>query len=90
MRIVIAVGELKAAQDFPAWIYGEGNKLENETEKGRLFQPAFTTSKFYNYFLAGGAMASFVAFATRNFTTVLALIWMGSPVCGLRPMRALR
>src|SRR5205807_8013743 len=40
------------------------------------------------YFL--GAMASFAALATRNFTTVLALIWMGSPVCGLRPMRALR
>ena len=41
-----------------------------------------------NYFF--GAIASLVAFATRNFTTVLALIWMGSPVCGLRPMRALR
>src|SRR4051795_8922182 len=35
-------------------------------------------------------MASFAAFATRNFTTVFALIWIGSPVCGLRPMRALR
>src|SRR5580700_5925765 len=41
-----------------------------------------------NYFL--GAIASFAALATRNFTTVFALIWMGSPVCGLRPMRALR
>src|SRR5437588_10619612 len=41
-----------------------------------------------NYFL--GAIASFAALATRNFTTVLALIWIGSPVCGLRPMRALR
>src|SRR5205814_4977147 len=41
-----------------------------------------------NYFL--GAIASFAALATRNFTTVLALIWVGSPVCGLRPMRALR
>src|SRR5438128_11395117 len=41
-----------------------------------------------NYFL--GAIASFAALATRNFTTVLALIWISSPVCGLRPMRALR
>src|SRR5581483_4629137 len=40
------------------------------------------------YFL--GAMTSFTAFATRNFTTVLAGILIGSPVCGLRPMRALR
>src|ERR1019366_6032918 len=42
-----------------------------------------------NYFF-GGAMVSFAALATRNFTTVLALILMASPVCGLRPMRALR
>src|SRR5947209_14980971 len=42
----------------------------------------------WDYFL--GAIASFAALATRNFTTVLALIWMGSPVCGLRPTRALR
>src|ERR1700693_1447917 len=37
-----------------------------------------------------GAIASLAALATRNFTTVFALIWMGSPVCGLRPTRALR
>src|SRR5277367_1957146 len=43
-----------------------------------------------NYFLAGGAIASLAALATRNFTTVLALIWIGSPVCGLRPTRAFR
>src|SRR2546423_2012587 len=41
-----------------------------------------------NYFL--GAIASLAALATRNFTTVLALIWIGSPVCGFRPTRALR
>src|SRR5690242_5919119 len=41
-----------------------------------------------NYFL--GAITSFTALATRNFTTVLAGILIGSPVCGLRPMRALR
>jgi hypothetical protein len=55
-----------------------------------LFKPAFASGQPDIYFLAGGAIASLVAFATRNFTTVLALIWIGSPVCGLRPMRALR
>src|SRR5690348_16603819 len=40
------------------------------------------------YFL--GAITSFTALATRNFTTVLAAILMGSPVCGLRPIRAFR
>src|ERR1700729_44039 len=34
--------------------------------------------------------ASLKAFAARRRTTVLALILMASPVCGLRPMRALR
>ena len=33
---------------------------------------------------------SFAALATVNFTTVLAGIWIVSPVAGLRPMRALR
>jgi len=58
--------------------------------KRPTFQPAFASSKSDHYFLGGGAIASLVALATRNFTTVLALIWIGSPVCGLRPMRALR
>ena len=34
--------------------------------------------------------ASFRAFAARKRTTVFALILIASPVCGLRPMRALR
>src|SRR5580700_5736363 len=42
-----------------------------------------------NYFFAG-AIVSFATLATRNFTTVLALILIVSPVCGLRPSRALR
>ena len=33
---------------------------------------------------------SLATLATRNLTTVLALILIGSPVWGLRPMRALR
>src|SRR6201996_7915845 len=41
-------------------------------------------------YFRGGAMLSFAALATRNFTTVFALILIASPVCGLRPMRALR
>ena len=35
-------------------------------------------------------MTSLAALATRNLTTVLALILMAAPVWGLRPMRALR
>src|SRR5271170_2199355 len=42
-----------------------------------------------NYFFTG-AIVSFATLATRNFTTVLALILIVSPVCGLRPSRALR
>src|ERR1700685_1049946 len=45
--------------------------------------------KTKNYFLTP-RIASFAALATRNFTTRLALIWMASPVLGLRPMRAAR
>ena len=33
-----------------------------------------------SYFFLGGTTASLNAFARRNFTTVLAGIWMGSPV----------
>src|SRR5215470_13516960 len=50
--------------------------------------PAFESKQDSTYFL--GAIASFAALATRNFTTVFALIWIGSPVCGLCPVRALR
>src|SRR5579864_5740414 len=45
---------------------------------------AFQTGYFF------GDMTSFAAFATRKFTTVLAGILIASPVCGLRPMWALR
>jgi hypothetical protein len=46
--------------------------------KGRLLSRPLHRTWNENYFL--GAMASLAALATRNFTTVLALIWMGSPV----------
>src|SRR4051812_48794989 len=42
------------------------------------------------YFGFGGTIASFAAFATRNFTTFLAGILIDSPVNGLRPVRTLR
>src|SRR5258706_16110974 len=43
----------------------------------------------YEAFLTlGGTIASFTAFATRNFTTFFAGILIASPVAGLRPMRA--
>src|SRR5687768_12272034 len=42
-----------------------------------------------DYFL-GPRIASLAALATRNLTTFLAGMWIGSPVAGLRPMRALR
>src|ERR1019366_2003287 len=48
----------------------------------------FVSSETRVYFL--GVIASLAALATRNLTTVLAGILIASPVCGLRPMRALR
>src|ERR1700675_4683286 len=55
--------------------------------KGRP-KAGLRNESYTNYFL--GAIASLAALATRNLSTVLAGIWMGSPVCGLRPTRALR
>src|SRR3984957_209804 len=60
---------------------------KRKRESARL--PLFSTAWGRVYFF-GGAITSLADFATRNFTTVLALILMASPVCGLRPMRALR
>src|ERR1700684_2523965 len=51
--------------------------------------PARLRARTIPYFL-GGAMVSLATLATRNLTTVFALILIGSPVWGLRPMRALR
>src|SRR5579862_6974904 len=48
--------------------------------------------RFWRKMARGGYLSteSLKAFAARRRTTVLALILMGSPVWGLRPMRALR
>src|ERR1035437_4611079 len=59
-------------------------------QKGRAIGPSpYVRTRKSNYFFAG-AITSLAALATRNFTTVLALILMAAPVWGLRPMRALR
>jgi hypothetical protein len=49
------------------------NSLYLQSKRPALGWP-FALHKSRNYFLGEGAIASFVAFATRNFTTVLALI----------------
>src|SRR5580658_8747738 len=62
--------------------------LENAKGEKRMGFSPFVRSPACYFF--GGAMTSLAALATRNFTTVLALILIAAPVCGLRPMRALR
>src|SRR5262245_6800815 len=56
-----------------------------EPERRRVGDPP---RDFQSYFLP--STASFRLFARRNLHTRLAGILRGSPVCGLRPMRALR
>src|SRR5262249_2593044 len=58
-------------------------------------RPAFAAGPWLIFFLREqsyffGAITSLTALATRNFTTVLAAILMGSPVWGFRPIRAFR
>ena len=68
---------------------GRWRSARNEKRgEARSFSSFMVQSGKYYFF--GGAMTSFAALATRNLTTVLALILMASPVWGLRPMRALR
>src|ERR1700733_5046867 len=81
---------------MPDWMSGRprgtGNiaaEADAQEKKGRsmkLLPLGFSPE----YYFLGGAITSFAALATRNLTTVLALILMASPVCGLRPMRAFR
>src|SRR5207249_3335464 len=59
----------------------KGNKSPSE------FCALFVAKNYY-FFGAPPRMASFAAFATRNFRTVFAGILISSPVAGLRPMRA--
>src|SRR3972149_11635786 len=56
--------------------------VQERTAPLRPFEP--------NYFFLPPTTASLAALATRNFTTVLAAIFIASPVAGLRPIRALR
>ena len=50
----------------------------------------FFFATFFTTFFAGPFIASLAAFATRNFKTVLAGIFIVAPVAGLRPILALR
>ncbi len=52
-------------------------------KRGTLTNQSASRNLLQNYFAP--RMASLQAFATRNFTTRLAGIWMVSPVAGLRP-----
>src|SRR5262249_27191307 len=61
--------------------------LKQVTELGRR-RVERSPRDVQSYFLP--STASFRLFARRNLHTRLAGILMGSPVCGLRPMRALR
>src|SRR5499427_10068429 len=90
MAIVSHDGRLRttagfASRDSRGGCPYAGCTLNTSKAGGR---PAFDSTQNPYYFF--GAIASFAALATRNFTTVFALIWIGSPVWGLRPMRALR
>jgi hypothetical protein len=52
----------------------EGSRKKADSKAGLLFVSNFSRARpdHFNYFF--GAMASFAALATRNFTTVFALI----------------
>jgi hypothetical protein len=68
---VIAETGKQYEQDFAA------TKKEKAGSVELAFRFSELKSGSYGFF---GAITSFTALATRNFTTVLALIWMGSPV----------
>src|SRR5262249_7126125 len=57
-------------------------KIKAPSRKG--WAPAFQTEREFDQ------TASLSSLAARNATFLLALIWIGSPVAGLRPMRAAR
>src|SRR5213594_3203168 len=74
-----------AGTRYPARPAERSQKRETEPERRRVGDPP---SGFQSYFLP--STASFRLFARRNLHTRLAGILRGSPVCGFRPMRALR
>src|SRR5215469_6210089 len=76
---------------LPCGERGAPEILRREAKKGGAYASSLSTSpNDRNAYFFGGAMVSLADLATRNFTTVLALILMAWPVWGLRPMRALR
>src|SRR5262249_5352581 len=69
--------------------HGEPALFFTEVCSGKLLRASRDSLiRQLDYFLP--RMASLAALETRNFTTRLAGILIASPVCGLRPMRALR
>ncbi len=57
--------------------------VSREAPPGAVWRMAFASAGYFK-------TESLKAFEARSRTTVLALILIGSPVFGLRPMRALR
>src|SRR5206468_208088 len=70
---------------YPARPAERSRKRVREPERWRAARPP---RDFQSYFLP--STASFRLFARRNLHTRFAGILMGSPVCGFRPIRALR
>src|SRR5512142_3431543 len=69
---------------------GEGGVEFLAQKKRRGTMPAPDRRVARESYFMPPRIASFAAFATRNFTTRFAAILIGSPVAGLRPIRALR
>ena len=59
---------------------GPREELSKKGEERTLFPSLYYTPSGKPDYFFGGAMVSFADFATRNFTTVFALILICSPV----------
>jgi hypothetical protein len=72
--------------DLDDWLrWGEAGQSSKPESLGRLCQMGIVAR-----FLVWCYTASFSSFAGRKAIFLLALIWMVSPVAGLRPIRAAR
>ena len=77
-------------EEFRATVTSVIKRIPQQRQKGKsssLFPFVVRSPECYFF---TGAITSLAALATRNLTTVFALILIAAPVCGLRPMRALR
>ena len=78
----------RSVQEKPCGTDGSCSAQNADNKKGAPCGAPFGVNLVRDYLAP--RIASLAALATRNFTTFLALIWMVSPVAGLRPRRALR